>query len=890
MLDENKEVARVSDMSIEVEVLRAGETVILSTGGTLYLNDLVKANNCTAYLEKLDGEGVMVLAHQELLLDESFQGDIPPKSTEELITDAEDEESSIEQEKISIECLISDAEADEAIMAVEDSYADVEKQDISASESSQWLEARGQLQGSSTGVENFIEEHKSQATYLTELAGAITIEEDGSWLYVINQSAFSMSNENYFIDRVVVNSTDGLKHELEFHIEMKERLAYIKEVKYQGLNNEEVFKQDTIEPSLDTKNETEIQEAFEDSLEKEDLVEPREEIAIPEVKEEPIDSEAMLQKVQERMQLKEKELKEKALVQAEALAQEEKAKREEEEREQKAQDEARALEEAELAKALADEKEMLAQVQIRMQQKEKEREEKARQEAEEKAEAEAKEQKEKAARDAMGGDEMLLKVQALMNAPKQLDLAEVEMVGGNEPTPVKEEEISPVEDTQEEVVEVLEEVEPNEACLQGKIKAEEADGTEVYKSNNYLEGFSLESNGRYYFEPHDISYDYLSENEEEVSTVEVSLVQTNGKKLIGSLDLQVKRINGDLTLSATQGNFAQEEDHSQDFEEMSVEELAGTGEEFSHHSHSEEGTDTHLEGHLAVVFDSLKDGATLHSDGTLGITILLPVGAQAGEAIIVNGSEFVITDPEAEAGKLLYAVYPEDEVEVSYRDCDNNISDSIRAQANHQSVEMLDFILAPEIMGEVGSQSVHAGIGVPPHEGGSWGIINTSNEIVQYMQSEFASLKIDHETGELEYKYHENTGMQKYGKSADTKVCEKFILSLDTHVHADLEVNIHIQVQSIHGYSGQEIDSTTIEEMKLLKHDPSKPEEVAPKDNNMLGMLEAGLVSNKAKISKIMLEIYEAKSAGKDTSEAKAKLQSLTDKKTHLEDKLKSLK
>ncbi|PHR57303.1 MAG: hypothetical protein COA44_06280 [Arcobacter sp.] len=750
----------------------------------------------------------------------------------------------------------------------------------------QWLEIHGRFNTTKTpdGNSHFVTKDKPQAAYLTELGGALTLSLEGHWHYLINRDSLELKEGELALDKLSITSQDGTSHDLEIHLLGGETYPCISKVDYLGNKDNDVL---SVEELMF------IQNAIEEA-----------ELDYENVKMEEVDLEDDLQDEEEPLveNLSENEpLMDEIDVSEQSIV--------ENTDEDSQQEEPLALEERPMPE---DEEEMLAKVHALILQKKEElrgQEERARLEgikeeeqiqkdlelqSEQEEAQDIKDKEKKAAKVTMDGDEMLLRVQALMNAPKQLDLAEIEMVGESDTVKVQKEEPAVVieeSEVKEEVLEVIEDEEFNEACLRGKISTDEAEDTDVFKSNSYLEGFSLEADGSYCFEPHEISYEYLSEGKEEVSRVEVSLVKSNGRKFLGQLSLKVQRINGALNLSANEGEFRPDKGaFADEFEEMSLEELAGSEEEFSHHAQTLDENDLALEGHLVVVFDSLKDGAGLHSDGTLGITILLPRGAQEGEAILVNGSEFIITEAEAQVGKLLYAVYPDDEVEVSYRDCENNISDSIRAKANEQSVEILEFSLAPQIMGEVGAQSIHASLPLRLSEHSVWMLMDNQGKKVNVCLSAFGSTHIDSETGEIEYKYCEHSGLDKYGSSADNKICEKIGIYLDDAPYAQLEVNIHIQAQTIHGYSGQEIDSSTITDMKLLKIDKSSLKTDVSKDNNMREMLEVGLMSNKAKISKIMLEIYESKTAGNNTSEAKIRLQSLTDQKTHLEDKLNSLK
>jgi len=753
-----------------------------------------------------------------------------------------------------------------------------------------WLEANGQFKTTRTpeGREHFITKQTLQSAYLTQLGGAVTLNDEGFWHYLLNRNSVNLQEGERVLDKLSILSEDGLNHELEIHILGSANHPFLDKVHYNQNQDDKVFDPDINQNNILSSDESDlsIESAIEEAesqyiedttLNDESFTEEAESIEKENSLEETIASDKILENEALEVDVKTQEdnLLEENLDTPEEKVDEEEMLAKVHALMLQKQEEAKLKAEIEEAERIKEEEE-----------REKEAERRAKQEEEQRSKD--KEAKEKADKEAMGGDEMLLKVQALMNAPKEFDFSEVEIVGNEMPSKKEEEEPeeeNEPENIEEEIVQSVVE-EHNTTTLKGKVSLEGLDGTEVFKNKTYLEGLNLEVDGSYHFEPHEISYEYLSENQVDHNTVEVSLTYSNGKMLLGSLDFSVQRINNVLKLEVTQGEFLKDKGHQEEFEEMSAEALAQSTEEFSHHSDTE---DNLTDGHLHVVFDSLEEGAKLHSDGTLGITVMLPTGAQEGEVITINGAEFVINEAEAEAGILLYAVYPDDEVEVSFRDSDNNISDSIRAKANEHSVELLEFSVATQLMGEVGSQSIHASVGESESSQASWHVMDKFGSVFSFLESEFGKLQIDAETGEVEYSYYEGFGLKKYGKSADNTVSEKFILAQGNTAHSVVEVHLHIQAQSIHGYSGQEIDSSTIEGMKLLKFDSSMLHPKDEKQENIRELLEGSLDNISKKISKAMLEIYELRGSGKDSSKAKEDLQTLTDKKTKLEDKINGL-
>ncbi|MDF1881670.1 VCBS domain-containing protein [Sulfurimonas sp. MAG313] len=690
--------------------------------------------------------------------------------------DKKDEKNNVEENKTILEEILPIQNIEKKVSLDEEAslvYAPAEQM--------KWLETQGQFKCHTSQDEYFVAKNSSQTAYLTKFGGAVTIGSGGSWQYLIGTQSLDIEEGDMLIDTVIIESEDGVEHKLCVSINDKDGKVFISEVKYtqdgevdsltikSDLENEDIkIKQEN--SSLDT-DILDISQVFDEAEQEfsveEDLVQKSE--LMYQIKEEPsvdsdfketdVNEEAMLSKVQDLMEIKEKER-------------------------------IKTLEKKHQEQVLAEQKE--------------------------------KQEKEESKKNIIGEDEMLLKIQAMMRAPKSIDLDSIEMVN-SDILDKKKENKSNKEPIQEIIKQEIKE-DVNVHILKGQIKLEEKLST--FKSSFYLEGFELELDGSYIFELNPISYEYLQDNQKELHKVQVYAHKKNGDTLTGFLSIEVKRDKEGFSLSSNQGSFTLLQNKDADKgKEMSIEDLAASGEEFSHHAQEGEPE----EGHLAVVFDSLKEGKKLNSDGTLGITIILPKGAQAGEIIMVDGHEFSITGDEADAGKMLYAVYPDDEVEVSYRDRDNNISDSLRAKANENSVEMLEFTLSPELIGEVGSQSMHAGIGIAESFETPWGLMNEEGKRVDFLDSEFARIHIDGETGEIEYRYYEGSGLKKYGRSADDLVCEKFLLTKGKEAYAQLEVNVHIQAESIHGYSGQEIDSSTIKEMKLIKIDKSYQPDIIEK-------------------------------------------------------------
>jgi len=703
----------------------------------------------------------------------------------------------------------------------------------------QWLDAQGQLEKEDAQGHPYIAKNKSQATYLSERGGALIVEMDGEWNYLIQQERLPLFEANIIHDSVVVESTKGREHTLNFDIEIKDAKAFIREVHYK-VGTEDVSQLNTAEKLETPQTEPIVSEPMQESTPQEHFVndEATESIASSE---------------EENLELKEetKELVKKN----DEVDEDEKLRKVQEKMREKAE-----AEEAKLQEQKQDEKEMNEVA-----------------ETESREEIELEEEPEE--------DEMLLKVKALMQAKDKIDIGDIEFTGEDAPAQeeVVEEELEVQE--QEEVEKEAEKPEKNEASLEGKIALENVDDTAVFKSLSYVEGFELAAGGSFIYTPHEIAHAYLSENSSQAYHVDVECEATDGRRLKGSIELRVTKKEEGFKLSFTQGEFlALEEEKIPESSEIYEEELPNISQGYVEEDTSEEEDFSH--GGLRVVFDSLEEGASLHSDGTLGVSIILPAGAQSGEIVTINSIEFIINEAEAQAGQLLYSVYPDDEIEVSFTDSDNNTLDSVRAKANQKNIEALEFYHEPKLTGEVGSQSMHASVGEPSNT--PWGIMNHDNTIQAYVQGDFGSLHIDAQTAEVEYKYKEHSGLDTYGTNADTRVNENFIIYFGDEPYADLEVCLHIQAQSIHGYSGHQIDSSSIEEMKLLK--VSKAKRDTGEKEQMKEMLRSGLQSNKDKIAKVMMQIYEAKSKGEASNEAKDKLQELTDQKAHLEDKLQSLR
>ena len=132
---------------------------------------------------------------------------------------------------------------------------------------------------------------------------------------------------------------------------------------------------------------------------------------------------------------------------------------------------------------------------------------------------------------------------------------------------------------------------------------------------------------------------------------------------------------------------------------------------------------------------------------------------------------------------------------------------------------------------------MHSSLGIPPMiqqqtptlQTG-WGIMGTDGQVHKALDGQYGSLTVNPETGAVDYKYHQNSGVQKTGSSTDHDVVDTFIIALAGDKNSQVEVDLHIHAQSTHGHSGHHIDASTLTGMEVTpivspQHDEPQSDE-----------------------------------------------------------------
>jgi VCBS repeat-containing protein len=96
---------------------------------------------------------------------------------------------------------------------------------------------------------------------------------------------------------------------------------------------------------------------------------------------------------------------------------------------------------------------------------------------------------------------------------------------------------------------------------------------------------------------------------------------------------------------------------------------------------------------------------------------------------------------------------------------------------------------------------------------GGWGIDNGHGGSVNSLQGQYGTLTIDPQTGHFEYHYQQNSGVIKHGGSsvASGQHVDTFHIVQQGVAAGDADVQVQIDVQSVHGNSGHHVDHTVLQ-------------------------------------------------------------------------------
>uniref|UniRef100_UPI002637A6A2 VCBS domain-containing protein n=1 Tax=uncultured Shimia sp. TaxID=573152 RepID=UPI002637A6A2 len=114
---------------------------------------------------------------------------------------------------------------------------------------------------------------------------------------------------------------------------------------------------------------------------------------------------------------------------------------------------------------------------------------------------------------------------------------------------------------------------------------------------------------------------------------------------------------------------------------------------------------------------------------------------------------------------------------------------------------------------------------------GGWAIDNGHGHGVLSLQGQYGTLTMDPQTGHFDYHYQPNSGVIKHGGVGPTsgRHTDTFhILQHGTHT-SDADVQVNINIQSVHGASGHHVDHTTLIGIDIVPVTPQQHD--APSDD-----------------------------------------------------------
>ena len=154
-------------------------------------------------------------------------------------------------------------------------------------------------------------------------------------------------------------------------------------------------------------------------------------------------------------------------------------------------------------------------------------------------------------------------------------------------------------------------------------------------------------------------------------------------------------------------------------------------------------------------------------------------------------------------------------------------------------------VAPPHISGSVGQQDIHASLGIPPStQQGTptlltgWGISDGHGHSLTSLHGQYGTLHINPATGQLDYDYQTNSGVQKSGTGHNGDETDTFLLTLGGNQNSQVAVQLHLHSQSVHGNSGHHIDQTTLTGMDItplasttsVQHDEPDDMDIAVSD------------------------------------------------------------
>ncbi len=324
------------------------------------------------------------------------------------------------------------------------------------------------------------------------------------------------------------------------------------------------------------------------------------------------------------------------------------------------------------------------------------------------------------------------------------------------------------------------------AVVQGTIAATDVDRGDAaqltYASSGSVAGFQFNADGSYTFDPANAAYDHLANGDIQRLHIPITVRDPDGLTSTGELSITLEgtndapRVSGVLDLGTTREGVAI----------------------------------TFSQATLLANATDVDDGDHLRVTG-------VAVDAQYG-AITDNGD-----------GTFTFSPAP------NYSGTDLPLTYTVqdRAGAHTTGTATLDVAAAPTPPTATqvhGSGTTHLS-GTLTGGSGGWAIDNGHGHSVLSLQGQYGTLTIDPQTGHFDYHYRTDSGVIKSGGGgvASGRHTDTFhILQHGTHT-SDADVQVNINVQSVHGHSGHHIDHTTLLGIDIVP--VTQPQHDAPGDD-----------------------------------------------------------
>ncbi|MEW6997235.1 VCBS domain-containing protein, partial [Colwelliaceae bacterium BS250] len=148
---------------------------------------------------------------------------------------------------------------------------------------------------------------------------------------------------------------------------------------------------------------------------------------------------------------------------------------------------------------------------------------------------------------------------------------------------------------------------------------------------------------------------------------------------------------------------------------------------------------------------------------------------------------------------------------------------TVDVQGSNDAPPVPKLVTPPKITGGAGSQGLHTSLGIPPIVNPNlaptpltgWGISDGHGHSITSLHGQFGTLHVNPATGNLDYQYQQNSGIQKSGTGHSGGETDTFYLTLGGADNSMVEVHLHLYSRSIHGNSGHHIDQTTLQGLDI---------------------------------------------------------------------------